>query len=39
VSKIAQKYGGNGHPNSSGFHVEADKPLPWKLVEHDVPTD
>lgn len=36
VSKIAQKYGGNGHPNSSGFHIEADKPLPWKMVEHDV---
>lgn len=34
VSKIAQKYGGNGHPNSSGFHVENDKPMPWKLVEH-----
>ncbi len=39
VSKIAQKYGGNGHPNSSGFHVENSQPMPWKIVEHDVPTD
>jgi len=34
VSKIAQKYGGNGHPSSAGFHVENDKPMPWKIVEH-----
>jgi oligoribonuclease NrnB/cAMP/cGMP phosphodiesterase (DHH superfamily) len=39
VSAIARKYGGNGHPNSSGFHVENNQPMPWKLVERDIPTD
>ena len=33
VSKIAQKYGGNGHPNSSGFVIEAAGSLPWSAVE------
>lgn len=28
--KIAQKYGGGGHQQSSGFSLPADKPLPWK---------
>ena len=35
LTKIAQKYGGNGHPSSSGFHVPADQPLPWTLIEKD----
>ena len=35
VSKIAQKYGGNGHPSSSGFLIPAGGPLPWTLVEND----
>ncbi len=33
VAKIAQKYGGNGHPKSAGFRVGLDAPMPWKLVE------
>lgn len=33
VSKIAYKYGGNGHPGSAGFHVSAESPLPWTLIE------
>jgi oligoribonuclease NrnB/cAMP/cGMP phosphodiesterase (DHH superfamily) len=32
VSKIAEKYGGSGHPNSSGFFIEAGSPLPWKEI-------
>lgn len=35
VAKIAQKYGGNGHRESAGFSVPADKPLPWKMIETD----
>jgi len=33
VSKIAQKYGGGGHPQSAGFAVETKKGLPWKIVK------
>lgn len=33
VSKIAQKYGGNGHPNSSGFLIPREGPFPWTLIE------
>ena len=32
VSKIAQKYGGNGHPNASGFLIPAGGEMPWKEV-------
>ncbi|HYF29302.1 MAG TPA: hypothetical protein VEA36_02985 [Candidatus Paceibacterota bacterium] len=35
VSKIAQKYGGNGHPNSAGFLIPREGPFPWTLIEHD----
>lgn len=35
VSKIAQKYSGNGHPNSSGFLISAEGPLPWTMLEDD----
>ncbi len=33
VSHIAQKYGGNGHKNSSGFLIPADGKMPWTLLE------
>lgn len=35
VSKIAAKYGGNGHPSSSGFLIPREGPFPWELVEED----
>jgi oligoribonuclease NrnB/cAMP/cGMP phosphodiesterase (DHH superfamily) len=35
VSKIAQKFGGNGHPNSSGFLIPREGPFPWTLIETD----
>lgn len=35
VSQIAQKYGGNGHKDSSGFLIPAGGPVPWTLVEED----
>jgi len=35
VSKIAQKFGGNGHPNSSGFLIPREGPFPWTLIEED----
>ncbi len=40
VSEIARKYGGNGHPNASGFFIPASGPLPWQEVEkHENPRD
>jgi oligoribonuclease NrnB/cAMP/cGMP phosphodiesterase (DHH superfamily) len=33
VAHIAQKFGGNGHPNSSGFLIPRSGPFPWELVE------
>ena len=35
VSKIAAKYGGNGHPNSSGFLIPREGPFPWTLIEEE----
>jgi len=38
VSKIAQKYGGNGHPNSSGFRIPWQLPMPFTSAEdHENP--
>lgn len=37
VSKIAAKYGGNGHPNSSGFLIPREGPFPWELIEDENP--
>jgi len=37
VAKIAQKYGGNGHPKSAGFKIEWTSALPWKMVEENDP--
>lgn len=40
VAKIAQKYGGNGHPGASGFFIPASGPLPWvEVEEHENPRD
>ena len=33
VSEIAEKYGGGGHPNASGFFVPNGTDLPWVEVE------
>lgn len=33
VSEIAKKYGGNGHPRSSGFFIPAGGPLPWVEIK------
>lgn len=35
VSKIAQKFGGNGHPNSAGFLISREGPFPWTLIPED----
>lgn len=35
VAKIAQKYGGNGHPNSSAFSLPWGAPLPWEKIEDE----
>ena len=37
VSSIARKYGGNGHPNSSGFHIPWQLPMPFTSAEHEDP--
>lgn len=33
LTKIAQKYGGNGHFSSVGFLIPLDRPVPWKFIE------
>ena len=33
VSKIAEKYGGGGHPGSAGFFVKNNSVMPWEEVE------
>ena len=36
VSAIARKYGGNGHPQASGFKINWGDPLPWQVIdEHE----
>lgn len=35
VSAIAQKYGGNGHPNSAGFGIPAGATLPWEMIDSE----
>jgi hypothetical protein len=32
-TKIAQKYGGNGHPSSAGFKIGWETEKPWRLLE------
>jgi uncharacterized protein len=33
AAKLAQKYGGNGHPNSAAFSLPWGTPIPWTPVE------
>jgi len=33
VADIAAKYGSSGHPNSAGFRLGFDKPMPWKFLK------
>lgn len=33
VAKIAQKFGGNGHPGSAGFFIPNGTEMPWKRIE------
>jgi oligoribonuclease NrnB/cAMP/cGMP phosphodiesterase (DHH superfamily) len=35
VAKIAERFGGNGHPNSAGFAIPREGPFPWELIEDD----
>lgn len=35
VAKIAQKYGGNGHPNASAFSLPWGTPIPWEPIDED----
>ncbi|MCX6786782.1 MAG: hypothetical protein NTU85_03145 [Candidatus Kaiserbacteria bacterium] len=35
VSVIAQKYGGNGHPQASGFRVQWGDKLPWTVLKEN----
>lgn len=37
LTKVAQKYGGNGHPNSAAFSLNWGDPLPWTPVEAEDP--
>jgi len=32
LTKIAQKYGGNGHPDAAAFSIPWNSPLPWKAI-------
>ncbi|HEX5774498.1 MAG TPA: hypothetical protein VFY28_00865 [Candidatus Paceibacterota bacterium] len=35
VAKIAQKFGGNGHPSAAGFLIPREGPFPWELIESE----
>ncbi|MDP1689694.1 MAG: hypothetical protein Q8L52_00590 [bacterium] len=35
VSKIAEKYGGGGHPGSSGFFIPNGSTMPWTEISED----
>lgn len=39
LTKIAQKYGGNGHPDSAAFLVPWNSPFPWTPVLDETPRD
>lgn len=32
VAKIAQKFGGNGHPSAAGFLIPREGPFPWEHI-------
>lgn len=33
VAEVAQKYGGNGHPNASAFSLPWGTPIPWEPID------
>ena len=35
LTKIAQKYGGNGHPDSAAFLVPYGSPFPWTPITEE----
>lgn len=35
VAKIAQKFGGNGHPSSAGFLIPREGPFPWEIIKNE----
>lgn len=35
VAELAQKYGGNGHPNASAFSLAWGAPIPWEIIDED----
>lgn len=39
VASIAQKYGGNGHPKSAGFHIPWQTPMPFISAEDHLSQD
>lgn len=39
VATIAQKFGGNGHPNAAGFLIPREGPFPWTHIPHEDPRD
>ncbi|MFZ2167946.1 MAG: DHHA1 domain-containing protein [Minisyncoccia bacterium] len=38
VSKIAEKYGGGGHPGSAGFFIPNGAVMPWVEIEDENPS-
>lgn len=39
LAKIAQKYGGNGHPYAAAFSIPWGAPIPWKVIDDENPRD
>lgn len=39
VAKIAEKYGGGGHPGSAGFFIKNGDPVPWVEIDDEDPRD
>lgn len=35
LTKIAQKFGGNGHRDAAGFLIPREGPFPWTLIEDE----
>lgn len=35
VAELAQRYGGNGHPNASAFSLKWGDPIPWELIDEN----
>jgi len=39
LAELAQKYGGNGHPNASAFSLPWGSPIPWVALEDETARD